>query len=191
MIAKGHDLPGVTLVGVVDCDVGLHMPDFRAGERVFQLLTQAGGRAGRAEKPGRVILQTRVPKHPSLVFTEAHHFVGFAENELKVREMLQYPPFTRMLRVIASSSERSAGGEVLEQFVAEIEQLRAREPVNCVILGPAPAPIEKIKTLWRWHVLVKSKSSVQLNRLIRIFQHEKLRNKKVRIMFDMDPQDML
>jgi primosomal protein N' (replication factor Y) len=191
MIAKGHDLPGVTLVGVVDCDVGLHMPDFRAGERVFQLLTQAGGRAGRAEKPGRVLLQTRVPKHPSLVFTEAHHFVGYAQHELKIREMLQYPPFARMLRIIASSTERSAGGEVLDQFVREVDDLRQKEAVHCVILGPTPAPIEKIKTLWRWHVLVKSKSPVQLNRLIRLFQHEKLRNKKVRIIFDMDPQDML
>src|SRR5690606_6077950 len=92
MIAKGHDLPGVTLVGIVDCDVGLHMPDFRAGERVFQLLTQASGRAGRGSKPGSVLLQTRLPNHPSIAMTRDKNFDGFARLELTNRKNLSYPP---------------------------------------------------------------------------------------------------
>jgi primosomal protein N' (replication factor Y) len=104
MIAKGHDLPEVTLAAVVDCDVGLHMPDFRAGERVFQLLSQLAGRSGRGDKAGRVVLQTRVPKHPSIFFTQTDNFTGFAKKELENRKQLGYPPYGKLLRIIVSST---------------------------------------------------------------------------------------
>ncbi len=191
MIAKGHDLPGVTLVGVVDCDVGLHMPDFRAAERVFQLLTQASGRSGRADKAGQVILQTRVPKHPSIVSTEAHDYRSFALAELETRKMLRYPPFSRMLRIVASSAEKSLGGATLEQFARELDDLRESHGIKCSVLGPCAAPIEKIKTLWRWHLLVKSSSPKEINFVVRTLQLRRKKSKQVRVIFDIDPQEML
>jgi primosomal protein N' (replication factor Y) len=191
MIAKGHDLPGVTLVGVVDCDVGLHMPDFRAGERVFQLLTQVAGRAGRAEKAGEVLLQTRVPKHPSIVFTQADDYLSFARAELITREALRYPPYTRMLRIVVSSSDRAIGAATIEAVAHDLETLRTSLGFTVQVLGPTPAPIEKIKTLWRWHLLVKATSAAHLNRLVRELRSGRRKSKAARIVFDIDPQEML
>jgi primosomal protein N' (replication factor Y) len=191
MIAKGHDLPGVTLVGVVDCDVGLHMPDFRAAERVFQLLTQVSGRSGRGEQPGRVILQTRVASHPSIVYTKEHDYRAFALHELEVRKSLHYPPFTRMVRILASSVEKEVGGALLTGWAKEIARLREQENLNCSILGPCPAPIERIKTLWRWHLLIKCASPREINRFVRHLQTLQKKSKQVRVVFDIDPQDML
>lgn len=190
MIAKGHDLPGVTLVGVVDCDVGLHMPDFRAGERIFQLLTQASGRAGRAERPGRVILQTRVPHHPSLVKTVAQDFRGFAQAELLARSELGYPPFSRLLRIVASSEELSLAEKSLTAVRERAEAFVKESKLELKLLGPAPAPLARLKTLYRWHILVKSKSVSSLLKLMRELRHEKT-SSKVRLVFDLDPQDLL
>lgn len=190
MIAKGHDLPGVTLVGVVDCDVGLHMPDFRAGERIFQLLTQASGRAGRAEKPGRVLLQTRVPNHPSLIRTVAQDFRGFAQGELTARQELGYPPFTRLLRIVASSEDMSIAEKTLSVLRARAEQFIRQSSLELKLLGPAPAPLARLKTLYRWHLLVKSKSAGSLLKLMRDLKNEKT-STKVRVIFDLDPQDLL
>lgn len=143
MIAKGHDLPNVTLVGVADCDVGLHLPDFRASERVFQLLTQAAGRAGRGSKAGSVILQTRVPRHPSLVMTERHAYSEFAEIELRNRKLMGYPPFGRLLRVILSSQEEKLPLQILRQFREHLERLKPLIQQEFGILGPSQTPIKK------------------------------------------------
>ena len=191
MIAKGHDLPNVTLVGVVDTDVGLHFPDFRASERAFQLLTQASGRAGRGDKPGRVILQTRVPRHSALTMTVAHNFHGFADLELRNRKLLRYPPYTRLLRVVVSSQEKPLPPEILLKFKESLAHLRDEGHLEIIILGPAPAPIARIKTLWRWHMLVKSGSAAALNQCMKLLNNMKVNRRKARIVLDMDPQDML
>ncbi len=191
MIAKGHDLPGVTLVGVIDCDVGLHMPDFRASERIFELLTQAAGRAGRGEKAGSVILQTRVPKHLSLQKTLEQDFTGFAKLELGSRKEANYPPFTKLLRVVASSAEKEPAQVALIELRDALIVNPYIDKKELVLLGPAPAPLARIKAAWRWHMLFKSKSAAKLNQLIRFFREHKLRVKKVELVFDMDPQDML
>ena len=191
MIAKGHDLPNVTLVGVIDCDVGLHFPDFRASERVFQLLTQASGRAGRGDKPGRVILQTRVPHHPSLQKTLTHDFPGFARLELKNRKALRYPPFTRLLRIVVASLDQRIPPNTLLRYKEVLFRYRDCYHSDLSILGPAPAPLAKIKTLWRWHMLLKSGSPTILNQCIHMLREVKASSKKARIIFDMDPQDML
>lgn len=191
MIAKGHDLPNVTLVGVVDCDVGLHMPDFRAGERIFQLLTQAAGRAGRGEKAGKVILQTRVPKHNSLEKTVSQDFHAFAKVELAARKNLNYPPFTRLLRIIASADEKEAAAKVLHDFKKTIQRTINENKLEVVLLGPAPCTLSKLKTSFRLHLLLKSKSSKNLNQIMQILRKINLKTKKVKLIFDMDPQDML
>jgi primosomal protein N' (replication factor Y) len=191
MIAKGHDLPGVTLVGVVDCDVGLHMPDFRAGERVFQLLTQAAGRAGRGDKAGRVVLQTRVPSHPSVSLTHSQDFAAFASQELLNRELHSYPPYARLLRIVCSSADHELAENQAKQIKRDILDISGPYGLEVKVLGPTPAPIAKIKTLWRWHLLVKAKSAAHLNRIIRELAPQRSQSKKVRIVFDMDPQDLM
>lgn len=189
MIAKGHDLPDVTLVGIVDCDVGLHVPDFRAGERGFQLLTQVAGRAGRREKQGYVILQTRVPQHPSLQMTIASNFKGFAEQELRMREMLGYPPYQRLLRVIVGAEDKATANSI-----ASIMAQRATEPCEALgitLLGPAPAPVEKVRNFWRYHILFKAQSAAKLQNLMLRLKRDVSGDKRARIVFDLDPQDML
>lgn len=191
MIAKGHDLPNVTLVGVADCDVGLHLPDFRSSERVFQLLTQAAGRAGRGSKTGSVILQTRVPRHPSLVMTAQHSYSEFAEIELRNRKATGYPPFGRLIRVILSSQEQNLPLQLLQQFREHLERLKPIIQQDFTILGPSQTPIKKIKTLWRAHMLVKSESAAIINRILIELLKVEIRSNRVRVVFDVDPQDML
>ena len=191
MIAKGHDLPGVTLVGIVDGDVGLHMPDYRASERVFQLLTQASGRAGRAEKKGHIVLQTRVPLHPSMRCTEVKDYEGFALGELRNRKDLLYPPYSRLLRIVVSSSEKTYPALILHSFKKHLVELLEKEKLSLVVLGPAPAPLTKIKSEWRWHMLVRSSDVGALHTALAVLQKLKIKTTKVRIVFDRDPQEML
>ena len=190
MIAKGHDLPRVTVVGVADCDVGLHFPDFRAAERVFQLLTQVAGRAGRGELAGKVVLQTRSPQHVSIVKTVAADFKGFAQHELANRNALGYPPYIRLLRIVASSPFNPLAHSALTQIRNHCEELRAAGH-NFTILGPAPAPLERLKARWRWHLLIKHQNAGELSRLIGILKKGFKADRKIRVAYDLDPQDML
>jgi primosomal protein N' (replication factor Y) len=191
MIAKGHDLPGVTLVGIVDCDVGLHMPDFRAGERVFQLLTQASGRAGRGDKPGSVVLQTRVPKHPSIMKTFEKDFEGFANIELENRKNLNYPPYTRILRVVISAPQQEFGAAYARQVRGLIQASVEQRKLPVSVLGPTVAPIARVRALWRWHFLIKGKSATQLNQIMRDVSTNAPDSTQVRLVFDMDPQELM
>lgn len=191
MIAKGHDLPGVTLVGVADCDVGLHMPDFRAAERVYQLLTQAAGRAGRGDQAGKVILQTRVPKHPSLQRTLQKDFDGFAANELRARQALHYPPYSKILRIVASSSNPDLSTQILVKLKKLAQALIQKNEWKIEVLGPAQAPLARLKTVWRCHLLFKSTSHSRLNLLLRQLKSASNKVRQVKISFDVDPQDML
>ncbi|MFM1849076.1 MAG: hypothetical protein RL417_2550 [Pseudomonadota bacterium] len=191
MIAKGHDLPNVTVVGIADCDVGLHMPDFRASERVFQLLTQASGRAGRGDKAGCVVLQTRVPRHPSLVRTVRDDYLGFAEGELAVRQELSYPPFTRLLRIVASSQDKSAAETRLLNFRSGVHDFIGHHQLAVKVLGPSPAPLERLKTSWRWHMILKADNPIHLLKVMGYLRAEKNTSRKVKVTFDMDPQEML
>jgi primosomal protein N' (replication factor Y) len=189
MIAKGHDLPDVTLVGIVDCDVGLHVPDFRAAERAFQLLTQVAGRAGRRERQGYVLLQTRVPQHPSLQMTVTSDFLGFAEQELKMREMLGYPPFQRLLRVIVGAEDKAVASSIAS-IIAQRAQASC-DALGISLLGPAPAPVEKVRNYWRFHILFKAQSAAKLQSLMHRLKCEVSAERNARIVFDLDPQDML
>ena len=191
MIAKGHDLPGVTLVGIADCDVGLHLPDFRAGEHTFQLLTQAAGRAGRADKPGLIILQTRVPQHVSLLKTVEKDFEGFARRELGARKELAYPPYARMLRIIVSSVESSYPPRILESFKERALTFSGAHGLAVAVLGPSPAPIERITPPGRWPLLLKSASAAALHKVMRMLGALKVHTGKARIVYDLDPQEMM
>lgn len=192
MIAKGHDLENVTLVGIVDCDVGIHFPDFRGSERAFYLLTQSAGRAGRDQKEGRVIMQTRMPNHPSIVKAAEQDFRGFAQQELANRKSLGYPPFSRLLRIIATCSSDNTTG--LRLLYALKDRLLEKESQLCeeiTILGPTTAPIQKIKNQWRHHILIKANSAAKLNKTLSFLKQQVSKSKKIKLTFDLDPYDML
>jgi primosomal protein N' (replication factor Y) (superfamily II helicase) len=197
MLAKGHDLPNVTLVGVVNCDVGLHIPDFRGAEKVFQLLTQVAGRAGRGDKPGKVILQTRNKSHLSIVKTIKNDYLGFFEAEIINRKEKNYPPFTKLLRIVVASSMQHLPMEILNEVLSQGKALTNDNRRKIHFLGPINAPIQKIKDLWRCHLLVKCDSYSILSMLVKSLKQKdvlptyKANKKEVRLIFDLDPQDML
>jgi primosomal protein N' (replication factor Y) len=164
MIAKGHDIHGVTLVGVVGADFALGLPDFRAAERVFQLLTQVSGRAGRGDKPGRVLVQTYQPDHYVNQFARKHDYTGFAAREMYFRRAMRYPPFAALANVLIHSEQLE---EVLALSTQLGKWLAANRPETVRILGPAPAPLPRIKRVYRYHLLLKSERRDALGAVLR------------------------
>jgi primosomal protein N' (replication factor Y) len=165
MIAKGHDIHGITLVGVVGCDHALSMPDFRAAERVFQLMTQVSGRAGRGELPGRVVVQTYYPDHYAIIAASKHDYASFVERELKYRRWMHYPPFGVLANVLVQSAklEEAAGwSSVLGKYLVENQNSGAVR-----VLGPCTAPIARIKGTYRFHLILKAASRKALNIALR------------------------
>jgi primosomal protein N' (replication factor Y) len=152
MIAKGHDIPNVTLVGVVLADIGLSMPDFRAAERTFQLLTQASGRAGRGETPGRVIIQTLNPDHYAIRFAAAQDYEGFYKKELEFRKWLRYPPFAACANVLVRAEKQ----EEALRMSAEVGLLLSPPPPGIRVMGPAEAPVLRLKNEYRYQILLKA-----------------------------------
>jgi primosomal protein N' (replication factor Y) len=166
MVAKGHDYPGVQLVGVVVADIGLHLPDFRAAERTLQLLTQVAGRAGRDRAPGRVVVQTFVPDHYAIRPVLAHDYEGFYRSELLHREKLGYPPFGELVRALVSgeSEEQTmAGAQALAGALAEAG-LAPPSPDALEVLGPAPAPLARLRGRHRIQLIVKGSDPKRLRR---------------------------
>lgn len=166
MISKGHDFPHVTLVGVVNGDTSLQIADFRAGEATVQLLMQVAGRAGRGESPGRVILQTYNPTHYTIEAVLGMDYMGFFEKELASRERLQYPPFTRFLKFLVTSTDEGKVREAAFQLAVLGRQMSSDLRVrgrHVAVLGPSPAPHVKLKNRFRWHVFVKAWNSRDLH----------------------------
>jgi primosomal protein N' (replication factor Y) len=163
MLAKGHDLPNVTLVGVVSADVALNLPDYRSGERAYQLLTQVAGRAGRGEKPGRVIVQTYTPEHYAIRAAAAHDYEAMVRAELRVRREAGYPPFTRLTRLLF---QHTSAGFAESEARRVAEELRAAREVRGLpgveVVGPAPAFHARIKGRWRWQVIVRAPHPAEL-----------------------------
>ena len=159
MLAKGHDFPNITLVGIVNADTALQIADFRAGETTVQLLMQVAGRAGRGDQPGRVLLQTYNPSHYTIESVLKMEYLGFCEKELESREKLQYPPFARLLRFLVTSTQedltRQAAYELAGLCRGIGSELRSQDQY-LAILGPSPAPLAKLKNRFRWHVYVKA-----------------------------------
>ena len=163
MIAKGHDIHGVTLVGVVGCDNALGMPDFRAAERVFQLLTQVSGRAGRGDRPGRVLVQTYHPDHYAIRFASTHDYPGFVTRELEFRRWMHYPPFTVLANVLIVGEDL---GETSGWAAALGRWFASTRLENVRVLGPATTPIARIKRIYRFHLLLKSERRDVLSRAL-------------------------
>jgi primosomal protein N' (replication factor Y) len=190
MIAKGHDIHGVTLVGVVGCDYALGLPDFRAAERVFQLLTQVSGRAGRGELPGQVIVQTYHTDHYAILFAAKHDYAGFVEKELKFRRMMRYPPYAALANVLLQSQrleEAAAWANILGRW-CQHTTLR-----NVRVLGPATAPIAKIKRIYRFHLVMKSETRIALQKALRaLLAHaEEAQIPRAHLIIDVDPVSLM
>ncbi len=164
MIAKGHDIHGVTLVGVVGADMALGLPDFRAAERTFQLLTQVAGRAGRGQTPGKVVLQTYFPDHYAVQHAAQHDFVGFYEKELRFRNWMHYPPYSALANVLVRSDKLDEALQWSGILGKWFEKTR-HEGIR--VLGPAAAPIMRLKRDYRYHFVLKSPSREKLNALLR------------------------
>ena len=195
MIAKGLDFANVTLVGVVDADVGINLPDFRASERCFQLLSQVAGRAGRGPKGGSVIIQTRVPEHHAVVHALTHDYDAFVRAEIEGRREPAYPPFVRLANIVFSAVEEEAAMELAVSAGEWMSQLLVAGQVEGITLvGPAPCPIERIKNRFRWHLLLKSSQPGTLTRALRFFAERydpTGSSAQRRITIDRDPVSLL
>ena len=185
MIAKGHDIHGVTLVGVVGADIALGLPDFRAAERTFQLLTQVAGRAGRGYVPGKVILQTYFPEHYAVQYAAQHDFIGFYEKELRFRSWMHYPPYSSLANVILRSDKLDDVLKWAGALGRWFEKIR-HEGVR--VLGPAAAPIQRLKRDYRYHFILKSPSREKLNALLRamLAQGEQEKIPRSNMIVDVD-----
>ncbi|MBI3478622.1 MAG: primosomal protein N' [Acidobacteria bacterium] len=185
MIAKGHDVHGVTLVGVVGADMALSLPDFRAAERTFQLLTQVEGRAGRGQTPGKVVLQTYFPDHYAVQFAARHDFTGFYEKELQFRAWMHYPPYSAIANVLIRSEKMEEALRWSGELGRWFEKTR-HEGVR--VLGPAAAPIVRLKRDFRYHFILKSPSRQKMNTLLRAMLAEAAARKipRTQVIVDVD-----
>ena len=194
MIVKGHDFPNVTLVGILAADLSLNQNDYRSGERTFQLLTQAAGRAGRGDKPGEVVIQTYQPDHYSIVHAANQDYVGFYEEEITYRDFMRYPPVAHMLAVLITSREQERGRELGEQMTELVNKRWNRQDENSrslQVIGPAEAAISRMNDLYRHVFYVKHadyQMLVEVKDVLELFCREKeLKNQTVQ--YDFDPMN--
>jgi primosomal protein N' (replication factor Y) (superfamily II helicase) len=189
MIAKGHDIPNVTLVGVVSADIGLGMPDFRAAERTFQLLTQVAGRAGRGHLPGQVLVQTINPEHYAIQFAARQDFAGFYAKELQFRKLMRYPPFSALANILLRSEKQ----EDAMRMSSEIAHRLTPAPENLKVLGPAEAPVPRLKNEYRYQLLIKAASRRVLSETLHGLRRYAVERKwsPVALVIDVDPLSLL
>ncbi len=191
MIAKGLDYPNVTLVGVISGDTALALPDFRAGERTFQLITQVAGRAGRGDAPGRVVLQTFMPDDPTIRFALKQDFLGFAATELKQRKQVGLPPFTRMVRIIIRDQDQDKLHRLSDDLSAALNEAVHEVGEGVAVKGPMPCPISRIAGYFRNQLVLVSPSAEKLQRVLAHMRKAKALAKSDRIAVDVDPTSLL
>jgi len=189
MIAKGHDIPNVTLVGIVSADIGLALPDFRAAERTFQLLTQAAGRSGRGSQPGQVLIQTLNPDHYAVRFAAAQDYGGFYAKELEFRRLMRYPPFSALANVLVRASRQ----EDALRMASEIGAALSPPPQELKILGPAEAPVPRLKREFRYQLLIKASNRTVLREQLNGLRHRAVDEKwpATALVIDVDPLSLL
>src|SRR5437867_3727168 len=188
MIAKGLHFPNVTLVGIINADLALHLPDFRAGERTFQLLTQVAGRAGRGETAGEVFVQTYTPFSPSIQFARHHDFAGYFQPELEFRERCDFPPFKHAILITARSAHEGRA-----KLSAETLRRRLKEalPEEFILGDATPAPLEKLQGQFRFHILIRGEAIMRLSRLVRETLDKLPFPEDVTVTVDVDPYQLL
>jgi primosomal protein N' (replication factor Y) len=195
MIAKGLDYPNVTLVGVISGDTALALPDFRAAERTFQLITQVAGRAGRGDVPGRVVLQTFQPDQQAITSALSQDYVGFAERELQSRRQVSLPPFARMVRIVLRDEQEQKVHQRTEELAAvfsqAIEATRTASSPTIDLKGPMPCPINRIAGYWRDQLILRSRSVARLQEVLAVVREKGLLSAGDRVAVDVDPVSLL
>ncbi|MGQ0650542.1 MAG: replication restart helicase PriA [Gemmatimonadaceae bacterium] len=194
MIAKGLDFPNVTLVGVIDADVGINLPDFRAAERTFQLLAQVAGRAGRGAKGGHVIIQTRMGDHHAVQCAVTHDFQGFAATELAERRSPPYPPTTRLANIVVSGLQEQEVADASQVAASWFQRLiEARKLTGLKVIGPAPCPVDRIQQRWRWHLLLRTDDNRLLTNVLQYLATRFVLPDRagLRVTIDRDPGSLL
>jgi primosomal protein N' (replication factor Y) (superfamily II helicase) len=209
MIAKGLDFPNVTLVGVINADTALHFPDFRAAERTFQLVTQVAGRTGRGPKGGRVLVQTFSPDHPAILAAAHHDYAAFAAGELPIRQMLRYPPFSAMIRLVVRGPVKAVAEE-FSKYIAERlektlggadipvcqEESRKDSRQECLpheyrVLGPAPCPFARLRGKYRFQIQTQGANGQRIRAAVAAATSDLEPPEEVQWIVDVDPVDML
>jgi primosomal protein N' (replication factor Y) len=188
MVAKGHDFPNVTAVGVLSADSILNFPDFRAAEKTFQLLSQVAGRAGRGASPGTVHVQTFHPGHPAILRAAAHDVDGFAAQELEFRRAFFYPPFSELAAVLVSSPDREKAEEVSGEIGRVLSSAAAGRTAR--LSGPAPAPLERLQGRWRFQILLRATDRAAILEILEAAIPERP-PAGAQVAVDVDPQDLL
>ena len=184
MLAKGHDFTGVTLAGILNAEQALDLPDFRSAERTFQIITQVSGRAGRGERPGKVVIQTYTPDHYAITTSLSGDHESFYKAEIESRKLLGYPPFGRMGRIIFDSTSED---KVTRAALALGSKLPVKKDIR--ILGPSPAPLLKIRNRYRWHILVLAKNHLELVKVLHTAREMNVPG--VRVTTRVDPVQLL
>lgn len=186
MIAKGLHFPNVTLVGIIFADLALHIPDFRAGERTFQLLTQVAGRAGRGDVEGEVVIQAYTPFHPAIQYARRHDFLGFYEQEIEFRQQLQYPPFSRLALLTFRGRNEEKVSLCAEEVKKELEK-QLQPATDYSIAGPAPAPLLKAENFYRYQIMIRARQMPKLSKHLAALEEKLRMPEDVAMVIDIDP----
>jgi primosomal protein N' (replication factor Y) len=191
MIGKGHDFGSLSLVGVISADTALSFPDFRAAERTFQMLTQVSGRAGRGGASGRVIVQSYNPTHYSIQAAQNHDFQAFCDFELRERRRLLFPPFVNLVRLVLTHSDQARVVRLAHSLASALKRELPVKGKAFELLGPAPAPLYKLKKRFRWHILIKTDDVLETTaRLERAFERDFAGDRRL-IDVDVDPVSLM
>jgi primosomal protein N' (replication factor Y) len=192
MVTKGHDLPSVTVVGVINADAALSIPDFRASERAFQLLVQVAGRAGRGDVPGRVLVQTWDPEHPAVALAARHNVEAFLERELADRRELGYPPLTRCALIRVDALDEREARDASAALAAVARRCQATTSGDVLVQGPAPAPIARVRNRWRFRVMLRAAARPPLRTVLAAIEDARgSLARGVRATIDVDPVQLL
>jgi primosomal protein N' (replication factor Y) len=186
MVSKGHHFPRVALTGVLLADGYLGFPDFRAVERTYSLLTQLAGRAGRGDRPGRVVIQTYHPDHYAIQAALNHDDEAFAEEEMRFRRVFHYPPYSRMIQILVRDRNQKKGRDRIADLAREIERRPRSEGVR--VLGPSPAPFERLQGYWRFQLLIRGPSGHEIRQLVKAVLPSE---HPAGLVVDVDPYDLL
>ena len=191
MIGKGLDFPGVTLVGVLNADTALSLPDFRSSERTFQLITQVAGRCGRASPGSRVIVQSYVPEDPAVAWACEHDYNHFSEQELRYRKQYLAPPYQRWARLILRDKKLQKLEGAAQKLRADIDEAKQRLGLNLRIRGPFPAALARLENYFRWQILLQAETAEPVQNLLFELRRGVLANIGVLVAVDVDPVNLL
>jgi len=192
MISKGLDFPGVTLVGIINADISLNVPDFRSAERTFQLITQVAGRSGRGDKAGEVLIQTYNPRHYAIRHASRQDFPSFAQEELSYRQRMNYPPYYRLARILYLCADEALLTAEMSALAQRLQGFEDGYPDQSVfLLGPAPAPLTKVRNNYRYHLIIKLRNASLIPALLQSIRQAYKLPRAITEQIDVDPLSLM